>query len=135
MILPQNAINFGEEIEVIQQPSYTYKIDFERKRVNGFCDGLEAVKQAVFLILNTERYEYLIYSTDYGSELTGLIGKDRFFVESELKRRIKEALIQDDRITNVDNFKFTYPDGDSLVVSFTVFSIYGDFEVERGLNT
>nr|WP_313787934.1 DUF2634 domain-containing protein [Paenibacillus larvae] len=26
-------------------------------------------------ILHTERYEHLIYSPDYGSELTGLIGQ------------------------------------------------------------
>lgn len=136
MILPQNntPIEFSEEIEVITQPSYTYKVDFDKRRVSGFCDELEAVKQAVYLILKIERYEHLIYSTDYGFETDDLIGKDRAFLESELKRRIKEALIQDDRIENVDNFSFKQNE-ENLEVYFTVFSIYGNFETSKVVNT
>src|SRR5690606_29056146 len=96
------------EVEEEQQPSLTYGIDFEKGRIIGMIDGLEAVKQAVFLILRTERYRYLIYSTDYGSELEGLIGRDSLFVQSELKRRIREALMQDDRIEDVTNFNIHF---------------------------
>src|SRR5690606_42159936 len=69
------------EVEEEQQPSLTYAIDFEKGRIRGMIDELEAVKQAVFLILQTERYRYLIYSDDYGSELEGLIGRDPLFVD------------------------------------------------------
>ncbi|SJU51512.1 Protein of uncharacterised function (DUF2634) [Clostridioides difficile] len=48
---------------------------------------------------------------------------ERDIAESELKRRIKEALTQDDRIENVDEFIFEY-EKDSVLVKFTVFSIY-----------
>lgn len=129
-ILPQGAA-LDENIEVEEnyiEPTKTYKI--KDNRIVGFCDGIEALKQAIYLILNTERYEYLIYSDDYGSELKSLIGKDRDIAESEHKRRIKEALIQDDRINNVDNFIFKY-DGDGVLIEFTVFSIYGEFSMNK----
>ncbi|KIN80794.1 DUF2634 domain-containing protein [Clostridium botulinum] len=124
-ILPRGAI-LDEDIEVeeIIEPTKTYKI--KDNRIVGFTDDKEALKQAIQLILGTERYEYLIYSWNYGSELNGLIGKQKDIAESEFKRRIKEALSQDDRINNVANFIFKY-DKDGVEVSFTVFSIYGEF--------
>ncbi|WP_085829401.1 DUF2634 domain-containing protein [Clostridium massiliodielmoense] len=131
-ILPQGAV-LNESIEIEEnyiEPTKTYKIDFESSRIVGFCDGIEALKQAIYLILNTERYEHIIYSDDYGSELKFLIGKDRDISESEYKRRIKEALIQDDRINNVDNFIFKY-DGDGVLIKFMVFSVYGEFSIDK----
>lgn len=120
------------DLEIVdeQQPSLTFGIDFDRGRVIGMVDGLEAVKQAVFLILQTERYRYLIYTPDYGSELEGLIGRDPLFVQSELKRRIREALLQDDRIEDVTNFSIQF-DGDNALVRFTVISTFGNFEVAQ----
>jgi len=126
-ILPQGAVISDDlELEEIIEPSKTYRIDFEKGKTIGFCDGIEALKQAIYLILNTERYEYLIYSWNYGSELNELIGKQKDIAESEFKRRITEALLQDDRINNIDNFIFKY-DEDCVQVEFTVFSIYGEF--------
>ncbi|APC83877.1 DUF2634 domain-containing protein [Clostridium botulinum] len=124
-ILPRGAIlDEDVEVEEIIEPTKTYKI--KDNRIVGFIDNVEALKQAIALILNTERYEYLIYSWNYGSELSGLIGRQKDIAESEFKRRIREALSQDDRINNVDNFIFKY-DKDGVEVSFTVFSIYGEF--------
>lgn len=124
-IIPSNL-----EIVEEQQPSLTFGIDFDRGRVVGMIDGLEAVKQAVFLILQTERYRHLIFTMNYGSELEMLIGRDQLFVQSELKRRIREALMQDDRIEDVTNFSISF-DGDSALVRFTVVSVFGNFEAEQ----
>ncbi|EKN42774.1 hypothetical protein CFSAN001627_04692, partial [Clostridium botulinum CFSAN001627] len=104
-ILPRGAVISDDlEMEEIIEPTKTYKI--KDNRIVGFIDNVEALKQAIALILNTERYEYLIYSWNYGSELDGVIGRQKDIAESEFKRRIKEALSQDDRINNVDNFIF-----------------------------
>jgi len=88
-------------VEERQQPSLTWKLDFENKRITQMIDGLEAVKQAAFVILETERFRYLIYSFNFGSELQGLIGKSPLLVRSEIQRLVREALLQDDRITDV----------------------------------
>ncbi len=93
-------------------------------------DELDAVKQAVFKILQTERYEYLIYTFDYGSELRGLIGVNPLFVRSELNRRIEEALLQDDRIIAIENTQVTIEE-ERLLATFTVVTGLGEFEYEQ----
>lgn len=127
MAIPESQL-IPPDVEIVteQQTSRTYRIDWEKGRIAGFVDGLEAVKQAVYLILHTERYEHLIYSTNYGSELKGLIGKDPLFVQSEIKRRIREALMQDDRIEDVTNFYFQFNE-DAVTVRFTVVTTFGSF--------
>ncbi|MGN2337592.1 DUF2634 domain-containing protein [Clostridium cagae] len=121
-ILPQGGIIKNiDTIKEKKHSSKTYKI--KENRILGFCDEIEALEQTIYFILNTERYDYLIYPDSYGSELRRTIEMERDIAESELKRRIKEALTQDDRIENVDEFIFEY-EKDSVLVKFTVFSIY-----------
>ncbi len=38
-----------------EQPGLTYRMDLDGDGVRGYVDGREAVKQAVFRILQTER--------------------------------------------------------------------------------
>ena len=63
----ENLDLIGFELE--EQPSYTHKLDIEGQRVAGMTDKREALRQAVYLILNVERYAYPIYSRNYGSEV------------------------------------------------------------------
>lgn len=111
------------------QPSRTWRLDAETGRIAGKIDGLEAVKQAVFKILQTERYAYMAYSFDYGVELKNLMGQSPAYAQSELRRRIAEALLQDARIQNVRDFQFEQT-GDSMTVRFTVESSAGTFDQE-----
>lgn len=116
-------------LEVETQPGLTYALDIESGRIRGKVDGLEALRQAVYLILQTERYAFLIYSWNYGVELRELIGQPKDYALPEIKRCITEALLQDDRITAVDSFEFST--GKKFVhVRFTVHSSLGDLEVE-----
>lgn len=107
--------------------SKDFALDYKNNIVNGMREGLEEVKQAVFFILNTERYQYLIYPWSYGVELTDLIGQPMEYAIPEVERQITEALIQDDRIDSVDNFEFEQ-DKRRLTVTFTVHTNIGDFE-------
>ena len=47
---------------------------------------LVAVKQAVYKIIMTERYQYIMYSWNYGVELLDLFGEPVTYVCPELKR-------------------------------------------------
>ena len=116
------------------QPSKQHKMLFDSERILGTCDKLEAVKQTIFKILNTERYAYLIYSWDYGIELIDLYGQPVVFVCAELERRITEALVQDDRITGVDEFEFDTSKKGVVSVSFTVHTLFGDLDEETVVN-
>ncbi|AXB65797.1 DUF2634 domain-containing protein [Clostridioides difficile] len=135
-MLPSDNLEYDiEDVSIInfdvrQEPSKTFKLNIEKNKVDGICDDVEALKQAIFLILNTERYEHLIYSRNYGVELNDLIGEPISYVIPELERRITEALIQDDRIENVDNFEFQNVKG-KVHCKFTVYSKYGNIKAEK----
>lgn len=125
----------GENLDLVsftmvEQPGYTHRLDIDRARVIGMTDGREALFQAVYLILNVERYAYPIYSRNYGSELADLIGKPKDYAMSEIKRRITEALTQDDRITAVDDWSFE-TGRKSVLARFTVYTVYGELEVAK----
>ena len=104
----------------------------EEERVMGTADGIDAIAQACYKILNTERYRFVIYSWNYGVELQDLFGKPIPYVFSELPRRIREALLQDDRVEAVDGFELSHKGGDVLA-RFTVHTAYGDIELEKGV--
>lgn len=123
-MLPNNNTIIQEDDRM---PSYTYYIDFDRNRIIGTVDDIEAVKQAIYLILQTERYESLIYNFYYGTEFDSLIGKSRELITSELERRIREALLEDDRIVRVTDFTIEFA-SDKAIVEFTVNTIFGDIE-------
>lgn len=118
------------EFEEEQQPSRTYRIDHERKRIVGFIDEQEAIEQAIYKALATERYEYLIYDWNYGAEIGKLFGKPIPYVYSELKRLVTEALTHDDRIDSVDAFSFSHVKN-KVMMSFTAHTIYGAVEITK----
>ena len=107
-MIPDNDLNDGLEFDfdIEEDTSYTPRLNQDTYRISGFVDGLEAVKQAVYLILYVERYEWLIYSWNYGVELIELFGKNTGFVIAELERTLKEAIMQDNRVTDVRDFRF-----------------------------
>ncbi len=129
-LLPSAASLALTALEIEQQPSRTYKLDIDKGRVRGFTDEEDAMLQAVYLILSVERYRYPIYSHDYGVELVDLIGQPMDYVMSEVKRRITEALTQDDRINSVDGWEFETTKN-TVTVTFTVHTIYGDIETTK----
>lgn len=118
------------EFQYVREPGFTYKLEIERDKVVGYVDKREAYKQAVYKILNTERYEYVIYSWNYGVELKELIGMPIYYVVPELERRITEALMQDDRTMDVGSFDFDTSQRGIVHVSFVATSIYGDEAIE-----
>ena len=113
-----------------EQPSRTYAIDFEKGRIYGFVDGIAAVRQAIMKILQTERFAYLIYSWDYGVEMNSVLGKRYQTVESEIKRIVREAMLQDSRITEINDTAIQMSGKRSIKISITVQTIYGETSME-----
>jgi phage baseplate assembly protein W len=120
-----------QEIEETKYYGKTYKVetvaDSEEDRINGYIDEIESVKQAIYLILSTERYAHIIYSWDYGIELVDLIGKPIPYCMAVIPRRVKEALLVDNRIENVTDFQFEHK-GTKLHTTFTVVTNIGNVE-------
>ena len=113
-------------IQEYRQPDLTYRMG-ESTIVGKITDRIESVKQSILHILSTERYSNPIYDDDYGVELEKYIGQDKGTVIADIENTLNEALTQDDRITKIKVNSIT--DGvesNSLVVEFTVYTIYGE---------
>lgn len=132
-MIPEQQVDLTN-LEVISQPSLTYKLDFERKRISGKINNEEAVMQLVMKILYTERYAYVIYSSQYGVELDRLIGKEYDFIVSDLERTITEALLADDRILSITDFTTEQTEIDRMTASFKVNTIIGATNISTEVN-
>jgi len=126
------AVNgfLDQDFEIIEQPSYTFYLDADKNVVFGYTDKLEAMKQAIYLVLETERYQYVIFSWNYGIELLGLFGKQMTYVVPELKRRITEALLHDTRIQRLEDFDIQV-NRNKVLVTFTAVTIYGEIHMQK----
>lgn len=133
-MIPSTVGFLDKDFEIRRQQSLTYKMQQDSGLIRGHTDGLDAVRQAVYKIIMTERYQYTMYSWNYGIELLDLFGEPVTYVCPELKRRISEALLCDDRIQGVDNFEYDLSRKGNVLVSFTVHTIFGDVRAEREVN-
>ena len=82
----------------------------------------------------TERFQYVMYSANYGIETIDLYGQHISYVCPELERRISEALLCDERIQSVDNFEFDVSQKGIVRASFMVHTVFGDLRTEREVN-
>lgn len=133
-MIPVGGALKNAQVQEMEQPSLTWKLDFKARRITGKTDELDAIKQAVYKVLQTKRFEHLIYSANYGHELDRLIGKDPLLVRSEMPRLLREALEQDDRILGIENV-LTDIRGDQITVHFSVITPYGSFTVEQEVDS
>lgn len=132
-MIPQNDIEYvyGDEIEVLAQPTFTHKMWIEEERVKDYIsDDIEAVKQMVYKCINTEKGIYPIYP-NFGVKKDGLFGKNKGYAFIVLTRRITDSLLLDDRVTDVLDFvyKTELSKEDDLGMTFKVKTIFSDKEV------
>ena len=93
-------------------------------------EGNEAIKAWVYKALLVPRYNYSIYSWNYGSELMDLIGKAYTpqLTKSEAKRYIEEALKINPYILDVNVVDTDFKDS-VLSANVKITTIYGESEV------
>ena len=76
---------------VLQERTFegkTYKVS--PCKIEGYVDDQEALKQAIYKVLDTDQYEYPIYSFSYGIAWKELIGEEQPYVRAEMKRMIRK---------------------------------------------
>lgn len=93
-------------------------------------EGNNAVKVWAYKALLTPRYNYSIYSWNYGSELLDLIGKayTPSLTKSEAKRYIEEALLINPYILEVNVLDTDFKDG-ILSADVKIVTIYGESDI------
>lgn len=131
-MLPKNYNDdLRQDFTVAEQPTLTYRLNFDGTPTSGKINGLEAMKQAIFLALHTERFTHAIFSWNYGAELRALYGEGMTpYLQARLQQTIEDALLQDDRILRVADFTFTARPHGAVLLTFTVFTTQGDVPTE-----
>lgn len=133
-MIPSTTGFLGQDFEFEEQPTYTYKMNLDTGTIRGYTDGLDAMRQAIFKILQTERYQYVMYNWNYGVETLDLYGEPVSYVCPELERRITEALTWDERIKSVNNFEFDVIGKGAIHVSFVAHTVFGEVQAETKVN-
>ncbi|MCU0155681.1 DUF2634 domain-containing protein [Bacillus safensis] len=132
---PEEEIeDMDKDEEDVVEPSTTYQIDFESGRLtNEKISGLDAIRQFVYMALRTERYSHAVYSHDVGCEVQEAMSDEEStdeYKEMEIPRLIEEALLVDERIESVQDFKIT-KEGAAFKVIFEVVTDEGTLEIEE----
>lgn len=112
-------------------PTKTYKVDLVNKRIIGTVDGPDAVLQFIRKVLSTDKYAFEIYDWYYGNELLKLVGQPYDYVITRVPNIFREALLVDDRITDIHDFTFTQTELDAVAVSCVIDTVYGAIPYEQ----
>lgn len=123
--LPTNTVNISQGVTFQEYPTKTWYVNPVTRQISGMTDGYQAMQQAVEIMFSVERFDWQIYSPNFGMQWRGLIGKNPGYVALEIHRRALDAIKTDKRMTGISDFDYTV-NGDSLTASFVVKTVYGD---------
>lgn len=107
-----------------------YEIDYKTGQLTGrTVEGLEAIKVWIWLVLQTPRYRYYIYTWDYGNEFEDLIGQgySEEYIEAEAQRMTEDCLLINENIQSITGFSVNM-ENEQLTISFTANTIYGTIQ-------
>ena len=127
-----NIENSNNELPMYYEVGWNYIKDEPLIENNEFVivEGNEAIKVWIYKDIKTARYQYPIYSWDYGCEISSLIGQKytKGLTKSEAERYIKEAILINPYVTDVKIIDINFSE-DILSVSIQVDTIYGEVNV------
>lgn len=127
-----NIENSNSELHMYYEVGWDYIKDEPLIENNEFVivEGNEAIKVWIYKAIKTARYQYPIYSWDYGCEISSLIGQKytKGLTKSEAERYIKEAILINPYVTDVKIIDINFSE-DTLSVSIQVDTIYGEVNV------
>lgn len=132
MIEPQSVPQAAETLPMCKEIAWDFEKDVPIWQ-NGtpvMVEGKEAVLVWAWNALHTERFRYEIFSWAYGNELDSLTGQN-FSDElkrAEASRYVRECLTVNPYITDVKDVAVDFT-GDSLQVSGTIVTIYGEVQI------
>ncbi len=113
-------------------PTLTYAMDFSTMSIDGKADGIASLRQLIYKILLTERFAHIIYDDQFGCEIRSVVyarnvGSD--FIDAELERVVRDALLSDERILSLKDFSYTVSH-DEIYFKMTVETIFGKESIE-----
>lgn len=120
-------------VEFATYPIQEWLLNTDTQQLSESEQNLSAIAQDITFALSVERNRYPIMSSNFGVEFEDLLGKDESYVKANIKRRIQDAILIDDRVISVSNFGFKKIDSETLSVSFVVETIIGTIETTTNI--
>ena len=118
-----------ELIDFEEDSTNTFIANTDAGQIAGMDGGLEAMRQAVEIILTTKRYNWQIYSENFGIELDDLVGEDPDYIRTVFPTRVRDAFSVDNRILSAQNFVFNF-EADRATITFDVITVFGTINTE-----
>ena len=119
----------GEENEYYPKE---YDIDFSSGKLNGkIAEGSRALAVWAYFAIKIERYRFVQYSWDYGSEINNLIGytySDEY-IKSEINRLITECLETNGYIAGITDLDINRSK-EKINIKFRLLTEYGEEGME-----
>lgn len=112
----------------------TYRMDFEKKRIVGMADGLDAAGQSIVKALQTRRFAHRIYDDQYGNDMFNKIGNsdltDDFF-DTDIPEMIRDCLSVNDMVDEVEDITFEKVGPDAVKIDLFVKTIFGVVDLQE----
>lgn len=134
MIQPELSVTV-ERLPLAREIAWDFEKDLPVLK-NGdpvICEGAEAVAVWAWNALSTVRYRHEIFSWDYGCELENLVGQSYSAdtKKAEAVRYVREALMVNPYITEVNDIRVEFDGKGLLTVSCRIRTIYGELSIQR----
>ena len=75
-----DGVGLDASLKHTEQPTNTFLIDWSSRQISGMDEGLGAMRQAVEIILQNERFRWQIYDSNFGTELEDLVGEEYDYI-------------------------------------------------------
>lgn len=121
--------------EFSSYPNNEWRVDFETGEIDDPESSLAVIEQDIRFALETDRYKYPIMGANFGATFDDLIGTDYNYIQSEIVRRIRDALSIDDRIVSIGNFEFKQCAESDIIVSCVVATSLGDVAIQTTIRS
>lgn len=130
-LVPEGALEVYTEdyTRPAEYNTKTYKINWETNQIEGYVDGIEALKQSFMLAFNTQRYKNHAFTSNYGMDWQDLIGMPEDYILSEVLTRAQDMILADKRFLSVEYYEddpYTV-EGDTIYINLDIKTVEGDF--------
>lgn len=126
--------NTSNGLEIFKEIAWDFELNIpifeDGKEV--IVEKKEALKVWIWKALKTERFRYLCYTWDFGSEIDKLIGSglSRDATKLEIERYVTECLLCNPYIESITDIQIELK-SDGADVSITVNTVYGEVDVNN----
>ena len=135
--LDTQAVDTSSTLPIAREVKWDFQADRPIYRGGNpvFVERAAAVAVWAWNALHTARWQWPMYTAQYGNEIESLIGQSwsEELKRAEVRRYITECLMVSPYVKRLDNLTITFAKS-QLTASFQLVSIYGTVSMEVNLN-